>query len=188
MPLLLCKKNRGMLILAALAAGTFTVSAVSAQSTQDATTQTKKPSHKSTSGASATHAPKNSATKSSTTKKSTKATTEKSSSRRKSKKVKGQAAPTPERISEIQDALAKKGAFDGRPSGKWDDSTVDAMKKFQVSNGINPTGKLDALTLQKLGLGSETAGLAAPTPPPNSANRLRNQSSSPAEPPAEPSN
>lgn len=187
MPLLLCKKNRGMLILVALAAGTFTVSAVSAQNPQDTSTQTKKPSHKSTSGAGATHTSKNSATKSSTTKKSTKATTEKSSSRRKSK-VKGQAAPTPERISEIQDALGKKGAFDGAPSGKWDDSTVDAMKKFQAANGINPTGKLDALTLQKLGLGSETAGLAAPTPPPNSANRLRNQSSSPAEPPAQPSN
>jgi peptidoglycan hydrolase-like protein with peptidoglycan-binding domain len=183
MPLLLCKKNRGMLILAALAAGTFTVSAISAQGTQDTTTQTKKPSHKSTSGATATHTSKNS-----TTKKPTKATAEKSSSRAKSKKVKGQTAPAPERISEIQDALAKKGAFDGTPSGKWDDSTVDAMKKFQAANGINPSGKLDALTLQKLGLGSETAGLAAPTPPPNSANRLRNQSSSPAEPPAEPSN
>lgn len=72
--------------------------------------------------------------------------------------------------------------MDSAPTGKWDDSTADAVRKFQSSNGLNPTGKLDALTLQKLGLGSETAGLAAPTPPPNSVNRLRNTSSSPAEP------
>jgi len=99
--------------------------------------------------------------------------------------VKGQAAPTTDRISEIQERLAKKGLFTGTPSGKWDDDTVAAMKKFQSSNGLNPSGKLDAPTLQKLGLGSETAGLAAPIAPPNSTNRLRTQSS-PG--PAEPSN
>jgi peptidoglycan hydrolase-like protein with peptidoglycan-binding domain len=105
--------------------------------------------------------------------------------------VKGQAAPTPERINEIQEALATKGAFTGTATGKWDDSTTEAVKKFQTSNGLNPTGKLDALTLQKLGLGSQIAGIAAPTPPPNSVNRLRNQSSLPAEPsdpPSEPRN
>jgi len=104
--------------------------------------------------------------------------------------VKGQAAPTPERITEIQEALASKGALNGTPSGKWDDSTTDALRKFQSSNGLNATGKLDALTLQKLGLGSETAGLAAPTPPPNSINRLRNTTSAPepVEPDSEPHN
>jgi peptidoglycan hydrolase-like protein with peptidoglycan-binding domain len=96
--------------------------------------------------------------------------------------VKGQAAPTAERISEIQEALEKKGSFVGTPTGKWDDGTVDAIRKFQASNGLNPTGKLDAPTLQRLGLGSQTAGLAAPTPPPNSANRLLNPASSPPEP------
>jgi peptidoglycan hydrolase-like protein with peptidoglycan-binding domain len=96
----------------------------------------------------------------------------KSSSRR-TRKVKGQAAPTAERINEIQEALGKNGAYAETPSGKWDDSTADAMKKFQATHGLNPTGKLDAPTLQKLGFGSETAGLGAPTPPPNSvANRL----------------
>ncbi len=87
--------------------------------------------------------------------------------------MKGQAAPTPERIGEIQAALAKNGAFEGTPNGKWDESTSEAMKKFQAAHRLTPTGKFDALTLQKLGLGSETAGVAPPTPPPNAAaNRL----------------
>ncbi len=91
---------------------------------------------------------------------------------RKSKRVKGQIAPTPERINEIQTALAKKGFYAGEPTGKWDDDSTEAMKKFQAANGLNPSGKYDAWTLQKLGLGSGTAGLGAPTPRPNTANRL----------------
>lgn len=87
------------------------------------------------------------------------------SSRHSKRREPGQKAPAPDRISEIQQALAKDGSFTGKPSGKWDDSTVEAMKKFQAGHGLNPSGKLDALTLQKLGLGSQTAGVAAPMPP-----------------------
>jgi peptidoglycan hydrolase-like protein with peptidoglycan-binding domain len=86
-------------------------------------------------------------------------------SRHSSRRERGQKAPAPERISEIQQALAKDGSFGGKPSGKWDDSTVEAMRKFQAGHGLNPSGKLDAATLQKLGLGSQTAGVAAPMPP-----------------------
>lgn len=76
----------------------------------------------------------------------------------------GQKAPTPQRISEIQQALSKNGEYTGAPNGKWDASTVDAMKKFQGTHGLTPSGKLDAKTLQQLGLGSQTAGIAPPTP------------------------
>lgn len=79
--------------------------------------------------------------------------------------MKGQKAPEPSRISEIQTALAKDGSFSGAPNGKWDDSTVAALKKYQESHGLTPTGKLDAKTLQTLGLGSQTAGAAPPMPP-----------------------
>jgi peptidoglycan hydrolase-like protein with peptidoglycan-binding domain len=92
------------------------------------------------------------------------------------KKDKGQMAPAPDRISEIQSALAKDGSYSGAPNGKWDDSTVDAMRKFQSAHGLNPSGKLDALTLQKLGLGSQTAGIAEPVAPPNSSSRLTGSS------------
>jgi peptidoglycan hydrolase-like protein with peptidoglycan-binding domain len=86
--------------------------------------------------------------------------------------ARGQHPPARDRISEIQQALGKEGSFNGTPNGTWDDSTVGAMKNFQSTHGLNPTGKLDALTLQKLGLGSQTAGVAPPVPPPNSASRL----------------
>jgi len=84
---------------------------------------------------------------------------------RNSGRQRGQQTPTTDRISEIQTALAKDGSYAGAPSGKMDDSTVDALKKYQAAHGLNPSGKLDALTLQKLGLGSTTAGVAPPLPP-----------------------
>jgi peptidoglycan hydrolase-like protein with peptidoglycan-binding domain len=92
----------------------------------------------------------------------------KSSSSHKGKKASrrqaGQKAPTAQRISEIQQALAKNGAYAGTPNGKWDASTAEAVKKFQGAHGLTPSGKLDAKTLQQLGLGSQTAGIAPPTP------------------------
>jgi peptidoglycan hydrolase-like protein with peptidoglycan-binding domain len=89
----------------------------------------------------------------------------KSTKRTATRRDRGQKAPTPERITEIQRALVKDGAFVGTPNGKWDDSTVNAMRNFQVNHGLNASGKLDAKTLQQLGLGSQTAGVAPPTPP-----------------------
>ena len=88
----------------------------------------------------------------------------KRSSKRYRRRERGQKAPTGDRISEIQQALAKDGSYSGAPNGKWDDATVEAMRKFQESHGLSPTGKLDAKTLQKLGLGSQTAGVAPPLP------------------------
>jgi peptidoglycan hydrolase-like protein with peptidoglycan-binding domain len=89
--------------------------------------------------------------------------------RRSGRRERGQKAPTPDRISEIQKALAKDGSFTGTPNGKWDASTIEATRKFQDSHGLNPTGKLDAKTLQQLGLGSSTAGVAPPMPPVSSS-------------------
>ena len=156
------QNNRRMtrLILAALAVGSLTLPTAGAVQT----TSASKASHKTATGSAA-----GKSTTGTTKKRSGKSG--KSSSRR-GKRVKGQAAPTVDRVNEIQGALAKNGAYSGTPSGKWDDSTVEAMKKFQSTHRLSPTGKMDALTLQKLGLGSETAGMGVPTPPPNSSNRL----------------
>jgi peptidoglycan hydrolase-like protein with peptidoglycan-binding domain len=91
------------------------------------------------------------------------------SSKKSRRRARGQKAPTPDRISEIQQALAKDGSFAGKPNGKWDASTIEATRKFQEVHGLNPTGKLDAKTLQQLGLGSQTAGVAPPMPPVSSS-------------------
>jgi hypothetical protein len=88
----------------------------------------------------------------------------KSSRRRSSRRKPGQKAPTADRISEIQSALSNGGYYRGDPNGKWDSNTVAAVQKFQSANGIGPSGKLDAPTLQKLGLGSPIAGVSAPRP------------------------
>jgi len=91
------------------------------------------------------------------------------SSTRSSRRERGQKVPTADRISEIQKALAKDGSFTGTPNGKWDASTIEATRKFQEAHGLNPTGKLDAKTLQQLGLGSQTAGVAPPMRPVSSS-------------------
>jgi hypothetical protein len=76
-----------------------------------------------------------------------------------------QKVPTPDRITEIQSALAHSGYYQGDPNGRWDSASITAMQKFQSAHGIEPTGKLDAPSLQKLGLGSDIAGVSAPKPP-----------------------
>ena len=91
------------------------------------------------------------------------------SSKKSSRRERGQKVPTPDRISEIQQALAKDGSYGGKPNGKWDASAMEATRKFQEAHGLNPTGRLDAKTLQQLGLGSETAGVAPPLPPMSSS-------------------
>jgi peptidoglycan hydrolase-like protein with peptidoglycan-binding domain len=97
----------------------------------------------------------------------------------------GQKAPLPDRISEIQSALARGGYYDGDPSGKWDAKTVAAVQKFQSANGIDANGKLDAPTLQKLGLGSDIAGVSAPKPVVPGCCSMAAPSSAPGTPAAE---
>jgi hypothetical protein len=102
-----------------------------------------------------------------------------------SKREPTQKAPTPQRISEIQSALAHGGYYQGTPNGKWDANSVAALQKFQSDNGLSNSGKIDATSLEKLGLGSGTAGVDAPKPvtPPAAATTAAPGASS-AVPPA----
>ncbi len=72
--------------------------------------------------------------------------------------------PSVARAEQIQEALERGGYYSGNPNGKWDVSTQASLRRFQEANGLPPTGKLDALTLQKMGLGSDVAGVSAPRP------------------------
>ncbi|MCH7985131.1 MAG: peptidoglycan-binding protein [Acidobacteria bacterium] len=85
---------------------------------------------------------------------------------RRRRRRRGQQRPTAERIREIQQALIRAGYLEGKPTGRWDAKTRAAMRRLQEENGLPVTGKLDARSLVKLGLGSETAGVAAPHPLP----------------------
>ena len=78
------------------------------------------------------------------------------------RRARGQQVPSAGRIKEIQQALAREGHYEGTPTGKWDSATTEALRSYQQANALNATGKLDARTLQKLGLGSEVAGQAPP--------------------------
>jgi peptidoglycan hydrolase-like protein with peptidoglycan-binding domain len=64
-----------------------------------------------------------------------------------------QQAPTPERYQEIQQALADKGYFKGSVDGKWGADSLDALKKFQSEQSLEPDGKIGSLSLIALGLG-----------------------------------
>lgn len=83
-----------------------------------------------------------------------------------------QMTPTPERYKEIQQALSAKGYLPAeQASGKWDDSSAAALKKFQADQNLDASGKINSLSLIALGLGPkhETASkppAPAPAPPP----------------------
>ena len=70
--------------------------------------------------------------------------------------------PSHDRTEQIQAALARGGYYTGEPNGKWDSRMSAALERFQAAKGITPTGKLDALSLEKMGLGSDVAGVSAP--------------------------
>lgn len=80
-----------------------------------------------------------------------------------------QMAPTPERYQEIQQALAAKGYRGGSADGVWGPQWVEALKKFQQDQKLEPSGKLTSLSLLALGLGPkrDAAGAAVPAPRPN---------------------
>ena len=87
----------------------------------------------------------------------------KSSSKSKKKaKVKGQAAPTPDRIRDIQTALQKDGSYQGEPTGKWDAASEQAMQKYQADNGWQSKTTPDSRALIKLGLGPDQQHLLNP--------------------------
>src|SRR5260370_38013565 len=60
-------------------------------------------------------------------------------SRHSSRRERGQKVPAPERISEIQEALAKDGSFSGKPRGKWGGSPGEAMTKCEAGHGRKPS-------------------------------------------------
>jgi hypothetical protein len=86
-----------------------------------------------------------------------------------------QRVPTKDRYAEIQQALVDAGYFTGDADGVWKDDSIEALKSFQDANGFDPTGKVDARSLIKLGLGPNyEASAGTSTTPVQGANGLPN--------------
>jgi peptidoglycan hydrolase-like protein with peptidoglycan-binding domain len=61
--------------------------------------------------------------------------------------------PSPERLKEIQQALADKRYFENEPNGTWGPTSIDALKRFQHDQNLTEDGKIGSLSLIALGLG-----------------------------------
>ena len=77
-----------------------------------------------------------------------------------------QMAPSPERYKEIQNALVAKGYLKPEDAGgAWNQSSSDALKKFQTEQNLESTGKINSLSLIALGLGPKHETPAMPAKP-----------------------
>ena len=83
-------------------------------------------------------------------------------SRRMAWKYRGQQRPDAERTRDIQQALIQQNYLQGSPSGVWDQSTRNAMARFQEDHGWQTKMVPDARALIALGLGPSKDGLLNP--------------------------
>ena len=76
-----------------------------------------------------------------------------------------QQQPTTDRYKEIQQALADKGYFQGPVDGAWNPGSVEALKRFQKDQNLDPDGKIGSLSLIALGLGPKRGVASAQSAP-----------------------
>jgi Putative peptidoglycan binding domain len=105
---------------------------------------------------------------------SSSAKTRASSTRRhKKSRVRGQQKIDSERAQAIQEALIRQHYLKGEATGKWDQASEEAMRRYQADNGWQNKTVPDSRALIKLGLGPskdhllnpESAMTTVPDPP-----------------------
>jgi hypothetical protein len=74
----------------------------------------------------------------------------------------GQRGIDAERTQAIQSALIREHYLSGEPTGAWDQSTKEALVKYQAANGWQTKITPDSRALIKLGLGPDHKGLLNP--------------------------
>ncbi len=74
------------------------------------------------------------------------------------------AARADQTTATVQQALKDQGFYYGDVSGQKNADTTAAIRRYQIRNGLQITGAIDAETLRSLGVGN--SGGAAPAPPP----------------------
>lgn len=72
---------------------------------------------------------------------------------------------TKEQIIQAQNLLKTKGHYQGEATGKLDDDTRSALKKYQEAEKIKVTGTLNRVTLEKMGIALTDKQKAIPVPP-----------------------
>jgi hypothetical protein len=75
-----------------------------------------------------------------------------------------QLAPTADRYKEIQSALTNKGYLNQPANGVWNSQSEEALRHFQHDQNLEPTGKLNSLSLIALGLGAKRTAMVTPAP------------------------
>jgi peptidoglycan hydrolase-like protein with peptidoglycan-binding domain len=68
-------------------------------------------------------------------------------------------------IESAQQKLKDQGFYYGEITGKKDTDTTAAIRRYQIRNGLQITGELNAETLRSLGLNSKAAANPPPPPP-----------------------
>lgn len=88
-------------------------------------------------------------------------------------------------IESVQQKLKEQGFYYGEINGKKDTDTTAAIRRYQIRNGLQITGEINAETQRSLGLASQPAA----TPPPRPANTPvpKTEDLREEEPPAPPS-
>src|SRR5437764_352402 len=77
-------------------------------------------------------------------------------------RVRGQKAIDSERVRQIQEALIREHYMKGEPSGKWDASTQQALRRYQSDQGWQSKTVPDSRALIRLGLGPDSEHLLNP--------------------------
>src|SRR5215469_16200124 len=95
---------------------------------------------------------------------SSRSTSSKSNKKKKSGRAvaHGQRGIESERTRQIQAALIREHYLSGEPTGQWDQSTKDALTKYQEANGWQTKSLPDSRALIKLGLGPDKKALLNP--------------------------
>ena len=83
-------------------------------------------------------------------------------SKSRSSKKRGQKAIDAERTQQIQEALIRDHYMEGKASGKWDDATQAALRRYQADQGWQSKTVPDSRALIKLGLGPNPDHLLNP--------------------------
>jgi peptidoglycan hydrolase-like protein with peptidoglycan-binding domain len=85
-----------------------------------------------------------------------------SSKKSRKTRARGQKNIDGERARQIQEALVREHYMTGSPTGKWDDATQQAMRRYQAAQGWQSKSVPDSRALIRLGLGPDHGHLLNP--------------------------